>query len=83
SLLATWAINKGIELMFIQPGNPQQNAYVERYNRTVRYDWLNHYLFDNIEDVQNRATQWLWIYNNERPNMALNGITPMMKLAAA
>ena len=83
SLLATWAINKGIELMFIQPGNPQQNAYVERYNRTVRYDWLNHYLFDSIEDVQNRATQWLWIYNNERPNMALNGITPMMKLAAA
>jgi putative transposase len=49
----------------------------------VRYDWLNHYLFESIEDVQNRATQWLWIYNNERPNMALNGITPMMKLAAA
>jgi putative transposase len=83
SLLVTWAINKGIELMFIQLGNPQQNAYAERYNRTVRYDWLNHYLFDSIEDVQNRATQWLWIYNNERPNMALNGITPMMKLAAA
>jgi putative transposase len=75
--------NHDIELAFIQPGNPQQNAYVERYNRTVRYDWLNHYLFDSIEDVQNRATQWLWIYNNERPNMALNGITPMMKLAAA
>jgi putative transposase len=72
-----------IELVFIQPGNPQQNAYVERYNRTVRYDWLNHYLFESIQDVQNRATQWLWIYNNERPNMALNGITPMMKLAAA
>jgi hypothetical protein len=83
SLLATWDINKGIEPMFIQPGNPQQNAYVERYNRTVRYDWLNHYLFGSIEDVQNRATQWLWIYNNERPNMALNGITPMMKVAAA
>ena len=56
SLLATWAINKGIELMFIQPDNSQQNAYVERYNRTVRYDWLNHYLFDSIEDVQNRVT---------------------------
>ena len=83
SLLATWAMSKGIELAFIQPGNPQQNAYVERYNRTVRYDWLNHYLFDSIEEVQNHATQWLWTYNNERPNMALNGITPMMKLAAA
>jgi len=83
SFLATWTISKGIEIMFIQPGNPQQNAYVERYNRTVRYDWLNHYLFDSIEDVQDRATKWLWIYNNERPNMALNGITPIIKLAAA
>jgi putative transposase len=83
SLLATWGINKGIDLMFIQPGNPQQNGYVECYNRTVRYDWLSHYLFDIIENVQNRENQWLWICNNERPNMALNGITPMMKLAAA
>ena len=82
-LLATWATSKGIELAFIQPGNPQQNAYVERYNRTVRYDWLNHYLFDSIDEVQNHATHWLWTYNNERPNMALNGITPMMKLVAA
>jgi putative transposase len=49
----------------------------------VRYDWLNHYLFDSIEDVQNRSTQWFWIYNNERPNMALNGIKRMMKLSAA
>jgi len=71
STLATWAENNGIELMFIQPGNPQQNAYIERYNRTVRYDWLNHYLFDSIEEVQNHATSWLWNYNNERPNMAL------------
>jgi putative transposase len=41
NLLADWAKSNGIELAFIQPGNPQQNAYVERYNRTVRYDWLN------------------------------------------
>jgi putative transposase len=53
----TWAINKCIKLMFIQLDNPQQNAYVGRYNRKVRYDWLNHYLLDSIEDVQHRATQ--------------------------
>lgn len=82
-LLATWAETNGIELMFIQPGNPQQNAYIERYNRTVRYDWLSQYLFDSIDEVQDHATNWLWTYNNERPNMALNGITPIMKLAAA
>jgi putative transposase len=40
-LLANWAKENGIELKFTQPGNPQQNAYIERYNRTVRYDLLN------------------------------------------
>ncbi len=80
-MLADWAEDRGIRLDFIQPGNPQQNAYVERYNRTVRYDWLAHYLFESIEDVQNHATSWLWTYNNERPNMGLGGITPKQKLA--
>lgn len=82
-LLATWAKHRRINLTFIQPGKPQQNAYIERYNRTVRYDWLGQYLFDNIEEVQDHATRWLWTYNNERPNMALGGITPTMKLALA
>ena len=36
-ILADWAAEQGIRLEFIQPVNPQQNAYVERYNRTVRY----------------------------------------------
>jgi putative transposase len=80
-LLSQWAEKKHIKLRFIQPGNPQQNAYVERYNRTVRYDWLNQYLFDNISEVQELATKWLWSYNNERPNMAIGGITPKQKLA--
>jgi putative transposase len=81
--LAEWAKQNGIELMFIQPGNPQQNAYVERFNRTVRYDWLGHYLFESIEEVQHQATNWLWTYNHERPNMGLGGITPKQKLALA
>jgi putative transposase len=76
-----WAKDRGIQLDFIQPGQPQQNAYIERYNRTVRYDWLAQTLFDSIEEVQDAATRWLWMYNNERPNMALGGITPAQKLA--
>ncbi len=78
-----WAKENGIQLDVIQPGHPQQNAYVERYNRTVRYDWLAQTLFDSITEVQEAATRWLWIYNNERPNMALGGITPAQKLARA
>jgi putative transposase len=79
--MQAWAEQQGIELKFIQPGNPQQNAYIERYNRTVRYDWLSQFLFDSISAVQDYATKWLWTYNHERPNMALGGITPMQKLS--
>ena len=79
--LSAWAEKRGIRLEHIQPGNPQQNAYIERYNRTVRYDWLGQYLFESIEEVQGFATRWLWTYNHERPNMALGGITPKQKLA--
>jgi putative transposase len=78
-----WVCSHGIHVEFIQPGKPQQNAYIERYNRTVRYDWLAHYLFDSINEVQDYATRWLWTYYHERPNMALGGITPHQKLALA
>jgi putative transposase len=81
--LQNWAKHKEIKLRYIQPGKPQQNAYIERYNRTVRYDWLGQYLFDTISDVQDFATIWLWTYNHERPNMGLGGITPRQKLALA
>jgi putative transposase len=77
-----WAKKHGIELAFIQPGEPQQNAYIERYNRTVRYDWLAH-LFNSLDEIQDFATSWLWTYNHERPNMGLGGITPKQKLALA
>ena len=78
-----WAAKRGIRIDFIQPGQPQQNAYVERYNRTVRYDWLAHHLFETLDEIQEFATRWLWTYNYDRPNMALGGITPKQKLALA
>lgn len=54
-----------------------------RYNRTVRYDWLSHYLFETIQEVPEYATRWWWTYNHERPNMALGAITPKQKMALA
>lgn len=54
---------------------------MERFNRTVRYDWLNQYFFETIEEVQEAATKWIWTYNNEQPNTALGDITPKQKLA--
>lgn len=81
--LQNWANKCGIRIEYIQPGNPQQNAYVERFNRTVRYEWLAQYLFDTVGEVQDFATRWLWNYNHERPNMALGGFTPKQRLAMA
>jgi putative transposase len=81
--LRSWAERQSIRIEYIQPGNPQQNAYVERFNRTVRYEWLAQYHFETIAEVQDFATQWMWSYNHERPNMALGGITPKQRLARA
>jgi putative transposase len=81
--LQAWANRQQIDIEYIQPGKPQQNAYVERYNRTVRYDWLAQTLFASIEEAQESVTRWLWTYNHERPNMALGGITPIQKLVLA
>lgn len=81
--IVDWARTWGIKLEYIQPGKPQQNAYVERFNRTVRYEWLSQYHWYDLEHVQLAATQWMWSYNYERPNMALGGITPKQRLAMA
>jgi putative transposase len=81
--LSAWAEKLQINIRHIQPGKPQQNAYVERYNRTVRHEWLDQHIIESIAEAQDYATQWLWTYNNERPNMALGGITPAQKLKLA
>ena len=81
--LQEWAEKQGIAIQHIQPGKPQQNAYIERYNRTVRHEWLDQHIIENIEEAQDFATQWLWTYNNDRPNMGIGGITPVMKLKMA
>jgi transposase InsO family protein len=51
--------------------------------RTVRHDWLAHHLFETLDEIREFATRWLWTYNQDRPNMALGGITPQQKLALA
>ena len=81
--LIGWAKKQKIRLQYIQPGKPQQNAYVERFNRTVRHEWLDQHLFNSIAHAQDTATRWLWRYNNERPHMALGGMTPYQKLTIA
>lgn len=81
--LIDWANRQQITLLYIQPGKPTQNAYVERFNRTVRHEWLDLHLFDSVEQAQWLATKWMWQYNNERPHTAIGGIPPRMMLEVA
>ena len=49
----------------------------------MRHEWLDQNIFETIEQAQDQATKWLWTYNNDRPNMAIGGITLAMKLKMA
>lgn len=79
-MLLDGAPKRQITLTHAQPGNPQKNAYVQRYNCTVHYDWLTQYFFSSLEEVQQAPIEGLWTYNHERPNMALGVITSIQKL---
>ena len=81
--LIDWANDRQITLLYIQPGKPTQNAYIERFNRTVRHEWLDLNLFESVEQAQSLATKWLWTYNNQRPHTAIGGIPPRQLLKAA
>ena len=81
--LKDWANKKQITLLYIQPGKPTQNTYIERFNRTARHEWLDLHLFESIEQAQLLATKWLWTYNNERPHTAMRGVPPRQLLNAA
>ena len=81
--LVNWANQHQITLLYIQPGKPTQNAYIERFNRTARHEWLDMHHFDSVEQAQQLATEWQWQYNNERPNTAIGGIPPKRLRQAA
>jgi putative transposase len=74
--MVSWAEKHGVNIHYIQPGKPAQNAYIERFNRTYREEVLNMYLFKNIADVQSITNEWLSEYNNERPHESLGNLTP-------
>jgi putative transposase len=81
--IESWTRASGVHVEHIEPGKPQQNAYIERFNRCVLYEWLSQYNWSDLDEVRLHATQWMWQYNHERPNMALGVITPKQRLAVA
>jgi len=72
-----WLSNNNIEWSRIQKGKPQQNAIIERFNKTFREDILDANIFKDIEQAQLLTDEWIWEYNNERPHQSLNFKTPI------
>ena len=74
--LQEWCQSQGVELRFIQPAKPNQNAFIERFNRTFREDVLSQYLFEDLDQVRQLTYRFIWEYNNIRPHDSLERLTP-------
>ncbi len=72
-----WSKVNEIEFVYIQPGKPMQNGYVERFNRTYRTHVLDAYIFDSIDEVRAQSELFKTEYNNNRPHDALGGLSPI------
>ena len=71
-----WCKRMNIAIRHIQPGKPNQNAFIERFNRTYREEVLNSYLFEDLDQVREITYDWLIAYNERRPHDALGGLPP-------
>lgn len=74
--LDTWCKDNKIDLVFIRPGKPTENSYVERFNGSFRRELLNAYVFRSLKEVRILADEWMKDYNEHRPHTSLNYLTP-------
>ena len=75
--LTEWCERHGVVLQHIQPGKPNQNAYIERFTRTYRREVLDAYVFASLAQVRAETESWLQTYNTERPHDSLGGVPPL------
>ncbi len=75
-VFADWCSENNVEIKYIQPGKPNQNAYIERFNRSFREEVLDPHIFSTISQVRDISWAWLLSYNEERPHSSLGNIPP-------
>jgi transposase InsO family protein len=75
-VLDEWAYRQQLQLRFIEPGKPQQNAYIESFNGKFRDECLNEHWFLSMRHARQVIAAWRHEYNDERPHSALGYLTP-------
>jgi putative transposase len=74
--MLTWAHARGVQLFLIEPGKPNQNAYIESFNGRFRDECLNEHWFTSLQHAKVVIDGWRREYNEERPKKSLGGLTP-------
>jgi putative transposase len=77
-VFADWCRRHHVELRYIQPGKPNQNAYIERFKRTFRDEVLDAYSFESLRQVREITRDWIEDDIEERPHDSLGKIPPAM-----
>ena len=73
-----WCEQRGITQLYIEPGKPKQNGFIERFNRTFREDILDAYIFESISQLQTKADIWREVdYNLGHPHKSLGRLSPI------
>jgi putative transposase len=72
-----WSQGLGLEWHYIDPGKPQQNAFIESFNGRLRDEFLNETLFTTLAQARVELEEWRRDYNAERPHSALGNLTPL------
>lgn len=75
-VLNQWAYGHRVAQLFIQPGKPMQNGYVESFNGKLRDGCLNEHWFRSVSEARRIIESWRLSYNHNRPHSALNDMTP-------
>lgn len=71
-----WANDNDVEWHYIDPGKPQQNAFIESFNGSLRDELLNERMFDGLDDARRKLALWRYDYNHIRPHSSLGNQTP-------
>jgi transposase InsO family protein len=79
--MAIWAHENAVALRFIEPGKPNQNAYVESFNGRLRDECLNEHWFTSLEHARTVIEDWRRDYNERRPKKDLGKLPPAVYAA--